>query len=152
MFPEIVLLAKAEDSFRSNVLLLDPNLKSLIVIYIDGRVESVFREAADFCQKLPAPVNRILLEIISEGEIAEHFKIRSMAGSLSDVIDISGSNALLAGAYAMTRRFFLSGEVGFHRRHAGIDQKNRFVVLGHERKAWKAEMFLAFKIGEKQFS
>ena len=46
---------------------------------------------------LKAPCNSFLLEVIAEGEVAQHLKIRAVAGLMADVFNVAGADALLAG-------------------------------------------------------
>jgi hypothetical protein len=45
----------------------------------------------------------------------------------------------------MTGRLLLTGEIGLHRSHTGVDQQQRCVILGNQGKARKTEMALGFK-------
>ena len=42
-------------------------------------------------------MNRFLFEIITEGEVAKHLKKGTMTGSLTDILDIAGTNTFLTG-------------------------------------------------------
>ena len=70
-----------------------------------------------------------------------------MARRVADIVDVSGADALLAGADTAARRRDLALEIGLHRRHAGVDEQKRRVVLRNERKAGQTQMPLAFKEG-----
>ena len=76
-----------------------------------------------------------MLEVVAEGEVAEHLKIRAVARGLADVLDIAGADALLAGADTVARRLLVALEVGLHRRHAGVDEQQARVILRDEREA-----------------
>ena len=39
----------------------------------------------------------LVLEVIAEGEVAQHLEEGAVAGGLADVLDIAGADALLAG-------------------------------------------------------
>ena len=75
-----------------------------------------------------------------------------MTGSLTDVFDITGADTLLTGTYPAAGRLNLTLEVRLHRRHAGVDQKQRLVALGDQRKAGKTQMLLAFKEAKEHFT
>ncbi len=68
-----------------------------------------------------------------------------MAGGLADVFDIAGTDALLAGADPVAGGLHLTGEVGLHGSHTGVDEQETGIVLGNQGKAGKAEVFLALK-------
>ena len=147
MLPEVVLLAEAEDTLRCNADLLVPDLECLVIVNVDGRIQAI-RVNADPLrtgQKFPAPVNGLALEVVAEGEVAQHLEEGAVTGGLANVLDIAGADALLAGGNAVARRLLLAGEERLHRRHAGVDEQKRRVVLRDERKARQAEMTLGFK-------
>ena len=91
-----------------------------------------------------------MLEVIAEGEVAQHLEIRAVAGGLAHVVDIAGADALLTGADAAAGRLFLTLEPGLHRGHARVDEQNGLVVLRHEGKAGQAQMALCFKELQEQ--
>ena len=154
MLPEVILLAEAEDALRGNADLLVPDIKSLVVIHIDGWIEAVGIQTYPIGagQEFPAPVNGFALEVIAEGEIAQHLKIGAMAGSFADVFDIAGADALLAGADPVPGRLLLALEIGLHGRHAGVDQEKACVSLGDQREAGKAKMSLSLEELQKHFA
>ena len=82
------------------------------------------------------------LEVIAEGEIAQHLKIGAMTGGLADVLNITGADALLAGADPVTGGLHLAGEVGFHGCHAGVNQQQALVSIWHQGKAGQPKMAL----------
>ena len=137
VLPEVVLLAEAEDALSGDADLLVPDLKSLIVINVDGGIETVGIDADPVgrSQELPAPCDGFMLEVIAEREVAEHFKISAVAGGLADILDIAGTDALLAGADAAARRLLLALEIGLHGCHAGVDEQKACVILRDEGEA-----------------
>ena len=93
-----------------------------------------------------------MLEIIAEGEVTQHLKIGAMTGSLADILDITGTDTLLAGAHPSSGRLHLALKIGLHRRHAGVDQQKRRIILGNQRKAGQAQMLLALKEAQKHLA
>ena len=154
MFPEVVLLAEAEYALGRNAYLLVPDVECLVVVNVNGGVESVGVKADPLGrgEELPAPCDGLVLKVVAEGEVAQHFKISAVAGGLADVLDVAGAYALLAGADAVARRLLLALEIGLHGRHAGVYEQKARVVLRYERKAGKAEMSLALKKAQKHFT
>ena len=147
MLPEVVLLAKAEDALSRDTDLLVPDFKRLVVVEVDRRVQPIRLQTDPFRagEELPCPGQRLFLKVIAEREVAQHLKIGAVARGLADVVDIARADALLAGADARARRHLLAGKERLHRRHAGVDEQNRFVVLRNQRKAGQAQMSLALK-------
>ena len=145
MFPEVILLAKAVDTLRRDTDLLVPDTECLVIILIDRRIEPVRIKTDDLSQKFPAPVDRLGLKVVSEGEIAQHLKEGAMSGSLSDIVDIAGTDALLAGGNPASGRDLSACEPGLHRCHACIDEQKALVIMRNERKARECKMSFAFK-------
>ena len=151
MLPEVVLLAEAEDALRGDADLLVPDLPGLIVVHIDGGIEPVGIQAHPLGrgQELPAPGDGLVLKVVAKGEVAQHLKIGAVAVGLADVLDIAGTDALLAGADPVARGLLLALEIGLHGRHAGVNEQKARIVLGDQREAGQAQMALALKEREK---
>ena len=126
-FPEIIF--QFYDVVRIDIRFSRPDFICFIIVRINGRPEFIFRQFHFFCQKLPCPTDGIVFEIIAEGEIAEHFKIRMMTGSAADIFNIARTDAALARRNACARRLHFAGEISFKRSHAGAyHQKARVIV------------------------
>ena len=150
VLPEVVLLAEAEDLLGGDADLIVPDVPRLVILQIDGGIQPVGLQTHPLRagQELPAPRDGLVLEIVAEGEVAQHLKIGAVAGGLAHVLDIAGADALLAGADAAAGRLLLPLEPGLHRGHARVDEQDGFVVLGYQRKAGQAQM--AFCLEELQ--
>ena len=151
VLPEVVRLAKAEDLFLGDADLLVPDVKGLVIIQIHRGIQTVFLQTHYLGQKLPAPCNGLVLEVIAEREIAQHLKIGAVAGSVAHIVNIAGADALLAGADPAAGRLFLSLEPGLHGGHSGVDEQDGFVILGYQRKAGQAQMVFALKVAQEHF-
>ncbi|CDB30015.1 uncharacterized protein BN490_01226 [Firmicutes bacterium CAG:137] len=149
MLPEVVLFAKPEDPVRRDAHLLVPDLEGLLIVFIDRRVQPALVQAHHLRQELPTPFDGLPLEVIAKREVAQHLKVGSMAGRFADVLNVAGTDAFLAGTHPAAGRLHLSLEIGLHRRHAGIDQQQRLVILGNQRKAGQAQVPLALKERQK---
>ena len=123
VLPEIVGLAEAENPICGYANLLVPDFKCLVIVLVDGGIQPVLIQANHLGQELPAPGNSFMLEVIAEGEVAQHLKISAMTGSFTNVFNVAGADALLAGAHPMAGGLHLAGEVGLHGCHAGVDQQ-----------------------------
>ena len=147
VLPEVVLLAEAENALLGNADLLVPDVEGLVIVQIDGGIQPVGLQAHPLGagQKFPAPGNGLMLEIVAEGEVAQHLEVGAVAGGLAHVVDVAGADALLAGAYPVAGGLLLTLEPGLHGGHAGIDEQDGFVVLGHQGKAGQPQMVLGFK-------
>ena len=112
VFPEIVFFPEFKDSLRGNADLLVPDLIGLVVLQIDGGIQPVRRQPYHLCQELPGPVDSLSLEIISEGEVAQHLKKSAVAGGFAHVLNIAGADALLTGGDPSSGRDLRSGKIG----------------------------------------
>ena len=115
VLPEVILFAKFENTLGGNSDLLIPDTERFLI----GRRRSFPSNTEGYSrsgsrptplwrgQKLPGPVNGLVLEIIAEGEVAQHFKICAVAGSIADIFDVARADALLAGAHTAAGRLLL---------------------------------------------
>ena len=160
MLPEVVLLAELEDALGGDADLLVPDAEGLLIggsgliTGKDGGVEAVGVQAHPLGagQEFPGPVDGVPLEVVTEGEVAQHLKIGAVAGGVADVLDVAGTDALLAGAHAVTGRLLLAGEEGLHGGHAGVDEEQGRVVLGNQGKAGQAQMPFGLEEGEEHLA
>ena len=152
MLPEVIGLAEAEDLFSGDADDLVPNLESLVIIQIDGGIQAVLLQAHHFGQELPAEGDGFLLEVITEGEVAQHLKVGTVAVGLADVLNIAGTDALLAGGDTVPGRLLLPGEPGLHGGHAAVDQQQGLVILGDQGKAGQAQVALALKVAQEHLA
>ena len=156
MLPEVVFLAELEDAVLGDADLLVPDAERLVVggrglvAGEDRGIQAVGVKTHPLGarEEFPRPVDRLGLEIVAEREVAEHFKVRAVAGGVADVFNVAGADALLAGGHAVARRLLLTGEERLHRRHAGVDEQQRRVVLRDQGKAGQAQV--AFRLKEMQ--
>ena len=152
VLPEVVLLAEAEDLLGGYADLVVPDVPRLVVLQIDGGIQPVGLQTHPLRagQELPAPCDGLVLEVVAEGEVAQHLKISAVAGGLAHVLDIAGADALLAGADAAAGRLLLPLEPGLHGGHACVDEQDGFVVLGYQRKAGQTQVALCLEELQEQ--
>ena len=122
VLPEVVGLAEAEDPLGRDAHHLVPDLKGFLVLQVDGGIQPVRLQAHHLRQKLPGPGNGVLLEVVAEGEVAQHLKIGAVAVGLADVLNVAGADALLAGGHPVPGRLLLPGEPSLHGGHAAVNQ------------------------------
>ncbi len=106
-----------------NADLLFPDLLCFVVALEDRDPEAVCGDLKLAGQEFPCPADRLALEIVAEGEVAEHLKEGAVTGGLADAFDIGCADALLAGGHADIGRDCLTEEEFFQRRHAGVDEQ-----------------------------
>jgi len=105
---------------------------------INGGEKALRRHAPDLGEQLPAPGDRLLLEVVAEGPVAEHLEHRVVVGIPADVFEVvvfaAGADALLGvggavvacGADAGPRGdvgLFIAEEDGHELVHAGVGEE-----------------------------
>ncbi len=70
----------------------------------------------------------------------------------ADILNIPGAQAFLAGADTLRGRCFLSEKIFFHWGHASVNEEQRIVIFGYQRKAGQPHMPLFFKKPEISFT
>ena len=151
MLPEVILLAEAEYPLLGDADLLIPDVKGLVIALIYGGIQPLLLQPYHLGQKLPAPGNGLVLEVVAKGEVAQHLEIGAVAGGMAHVVNVAGADALLAGTDPAPRGLLLPLEPGLHGGHAGVDKQDRLVVLGNQRKAGQAQMALTLKVAQEHF-
>ena len=154
VLPEVVFLAQTHHVVRSDAHLLGPDIVSLVIFLVDGDVQLVLRDGHPLVagQELPGPGNDFFLEVILEGEVAQHLKEGAMAGGDAHTLDIRGADALLAGGHTMAGRLLLRQEPLLHGSHAAVDQQQAGVVLRHQGEAVQTQVALALKEAQVLFT
>ena len=158
--PEVVLRAELVDPIGRDALRL-PELERLLVprepaLAVEHRRgEPVLREAepARARHELPAPGDRVLLEVVAEGEVPEHLEERVVAGGEPDVLEVvvlaAGADALLRGRRAGVVALLAAGEHVLELDHPGVREEQRGIVLRHERRARDAAVALLLEEAEE---
>src|SRR3954452_20579743 len=98
--PEIVRGCDADDAVVRKAGDLLPVARRLIVVVVDGDEQLVLLEPELLCDQRPGKLDRALLEVVAEREIAEHLEEGEMARGVADIIEVV---VLAAGAHAFLR-------------------------------------------------
>ncbi len=93
-----------------------------------------------------------MLEVIAEGEVAQHLEIGAVAGGVADILNVARPDTFLAGADPASGRLFLALEPGLHRGHTCVDEQQGGVVLRHQGEAGQAQVSLGLKEGQEHLS
>ena len=112
-----------------NTVLLSPNIKSLIIIFINSYIKLVNRHFKNFGTKFPSPCSSFLFKIVTEREVTEHFKKCSVTVSLTNLLNIGSTNTFLASCNTISRRCNFTCKILFHRRHTRIDKKQAVIII-----------------------
>ena len=145
VLPEVVFLAETDHVVFRDTDVLRPDVPRLIVVFVDGAVEFVRRDLEDFREEFPGPVDGVMLEVVAEGEVAQHLEVGAVTGGVADVVDVGSTDALLTGRHTVAGRRDLSREELLHRGHTGVDEQQALVSVGHERIARQPQVLFAFK-------
>ncbi len=139
--PEVVLAAEQDDPLLGHADAL-PDLDRLLVgaeaellVAAEDRRPDLLRVHAEALgRELPAPGDRLGLEVVAEAPVAEHLEEGQVAGGVADLLDVGRAEALLHVGEPRRRRSLAAEEVGLEGLHAGRRQQHRGVVDGgHER-------------------
>ena len=88
-------------------------------------------------EELPREVDGVFLEVIAEGEVAQHLEERVVASGVADVLQVvvlaAGAQRALRRGGALGGTRLLAEEHVLELHHAGIDEEQRRVVRRHER-------------------
>ena len=105
-------------------------------VVIDGDEELVLRQTELLGDQVPGELDGALLEVIAEGEVAEHLEEGVVARGVAHIVEIV---VLAAGAHAFLRRrrravgaLLDAGEDVLELHHAGIGEHQGRVVARHE--------------------
>ena len=119
--PEVIF--QTNNTFIRDAYDIVPDMIGFVIFGINGDPKLIRRQFQLFGQKFPSPGNGFLLEIVAEREVAEHFKERMVTGRTAYVVDVPGTDALLARRDPVRRRDELARKVRLERGHAGADEE-----------------------------
>src|SRR5207247_4761134 len=101
--PEIVLVAQTVDPLVGDARHLPPEPARFIVGMMDCDVDAAGGDSQPVRPGHPCPgvFDRLLLEVVAEGEVAEHLEEGMMSGRMADLLEVvvfpARPHALLAG-------------------------------------------------------
>src|SRR3546814_12959307 len=88
--------------------------------------------SSDVCSSDLGEFDRRLLEVVAEGEVAEHLEKGVVPGGVADVLEIvvlaAGADAFLRGGRAPVGPRLRAGEDVLELHHAGIGEEKRWIV------------------------
>ena len=123
----------------------------------DRRPQTLRLEPHPLGHELPGEVDRAVLEVFAEGEVAEHLHEAEMPVRQADVVEVvllaAGADRLLRRRHKWRGRRLLAEEPALHRLHPGDDEQGRRVVCRREdRGRGPAHMPLLLEEGEKSLA
>ena len=94
MLPEVIFLAQAHNMGGIDADLLGPDFKGFVVVFIDGNPQSVDGQLQHLLvQNSPRPSSGLVLEIIAEGEVAQHLKEGAVPRRDAHALDVGRADA-----------------------------------------------------------
>ena len=122
--PEVRRLAEAREARGIHADLLQPDLRGLVVVAIDGDPQPLRRDAERAGDELPGEGDGLALEVVAEAEVAEHLEERVMARGVANVLEVvvlaAGADAALAAGRARIAAAVLAKEGVLELHHAGV--------------------------------
>ena len=102
-------------------------------------------------RQLPGLLDRSLLEVVAEREVAEHLEERQVPRRRPDLLDVGRAEHLLARRQPRRRRLLEPEEVRLERLHAGDDEQRRGVERArHERRRRHAPVPARGEVAEER--
>jgi hypothetical protein len=142
--PEVVggvaralVVANADHPLGGHADLFGPDCVGFVVLGIDGHPQPICRQAIDIDEQFPGVADRIQLEVIAEGEIAEHFEKSMVTRRVADIFEVvvlaTGANALLGRRRPLVGTLVETEKDILELVHAGVGEQQRRVVMRHQR-------------------
>ena len=145
--PEIVGARDADDLLLGEAGNLPPQPRRLVVVGIDGDQQALLVERVVLGEQLPGEQDGALLEIIAEGEVAEHLEEGVVARGVADIVEVvmlaAGAHAFLRRGDAREGRLLGAGKHVLELHHAGIGEHQGRIVARHERARGQHLMIVA---------
>ncbi len=132
--PEVVLV-EALHAIGGHADVVDPDLGGLVVGDVHRVPEALGVEPESLRDELVGPRNRLLLEVVAEGEVAEHLEEGEMSGRGAHDVDVDRACHLLDRRRSGIRRFLLPEQVRLERHHPRIGEQQRGVDR-NQRRRW----------------
>ena len=122
-----------------------PDPDRLVVRLVDGDPEPVALDPEPLGHELEAPGAGLRLEVVAEGEVAQHLEQREVTVGVTDVLDVVGAEALLDAGGAPERRLGLPQEVRDELVHAGVGEQEAGFGRRDQRRARDARVPALFE-------
>src|ERR1039458_6302919 len=134
---------------------LFPEVARLAILVEDRDAQVLPRNSQLFGDELPGEADRLGLEVVAEGKIAEHLEERVMARGVADLLEVvvlsAGAHALLArgrAAIAVGRRL-VTEEYLLELHHPRVGEQQGGIVAGNERRTGPDDVVLAREVVEE---
>jgi hypothetical protein len=136
--PEIVGAGDAHDPGVGQPGDLLPQIERLVVVDVDRHHQAVDRDGELLGDQVPGELDRAVLEVVAEREVAEHLEEGVVARRVADIVEVvvlaAGAHAFLRRGGAHERQLLDAGEHVLELHHAGIGEHQGRVVARHQRR------------------
>ena len=123
--PKVILLVHALNARLGHAHDVAPNRKRLVILAKHAHPNPLGVQPKLPSRQLPRPLARVLLKIIPETEIPQHFKKRMMPRRDADVFNVVRPHALLRRRRPLVRALPLSHEHRFKLQHPRNREQHR---------------------------
>jgi hypothetical protein len=141
--PEIVggvaralVVADADHALGRDADLACPDVVGLVVLGVHRDPQPIGRQVVHLDQQFPGVADGVKLEVVAEGEIAEHFEESMVARGVADVFEVvvlaTGANAFLRRRRAQVGPLVETEEDVLELVHAGVGEQQRRVGMRHQ--------------------
>ncbi len=152
--PEVVGGRNPNNSVVRETGNLLPQHERVVVGGIDGGHQPVPGKAELPGHEVPGKLDRHVLEVVAEREVAEHLEESVVPGRVADVVEVvvlaPGAHALLRAHRAPVAPFLESGEYILELHHAGVGEHQRRIVARHQRRGGNDLVPVLAKIVEER--
>ena len=155
-FPEIILLAEAQDALGRKPAYLAPELLGILVRLKYRRPKLLLGQAPLAREQLPRPGDRLFLVVIAEGPVAQHLEEGVMVSVAPDRFEVvvlaADAQALLRARRARVGAPLHAEKDVLELDHARVGEEQRRVLLRHQRGALHHGMALPGEVVQEGFS
>ena len=134
--PEVVFFAHAKNAVGRQPRHFLPQPEGFFVVAVYGDIKLVLRQAQFFSDELPCKADGFSFKIGCKGKVAQHFEkgvVPCRAPDIFQVVVLAAyAQAFLRSGRAIVRAFFLSEIELFKLYHAGVREKQAWIVPRHE--------------------
>ena len=154
--PEVVVSGNAQDLAVGKSRNLFPKLKGVIIVDVYCDEQLVLGQRVLFRDQVPGELDRALLEVITEGKVAEHLKERVMPCGVPDIVEIimlaAGAHTFLGGDGSRIGPLLQAGEDILELHHPCVGEHQGRVIARHKRRRRHHLVTVARKEIEETFA
>ena len=161
--PEVVggvrralVVADADHALGRHTDFLCPDVIRFVIGGVDGDPELFLRQLEHASKEGPGEGDRVVLEVVAEAEVAEHFEERVVTRGVTDVFQVTvlaaGAHAFLAAGGTGVRTFFLAQEAVLELVHPRVGEQQGWVVARNQRAGGYTGVALLFEEAKEGFT